>query len=63
MELDDILVFFNEDAPCPERIKNCRELRDAYFKEYNGLLSKKCEHCTLVSVRDKYIKLLRSQNE
>jgi len=62
MELDDILAFFNEDALCPENIKNCRSLRDAYFKEYNGLLNKKCEHCTLVSLRDKYIKII-SQNE
>jgi len=63
MDLDDVLIFFNDELPCPGKIKNCKELRTSYLNELDAITKSNCQHCSVIQLRDKFVKLLQSQDK
>ena len=57
MNLTEIFAFFDKQKPCPESVKNCADLREKYNAEISNL-GPNCPECQLISIRDKYIKIL-----
>lgn len=53
--------FFDFNAPCPEDIINCSEVREQYKKEWEELKRRGgCGGCMERSLRNKYIVLVNS---
>jgi len=53
--------FFDLEAPCPDEIINCEEMRKMYIGEKQHYESQNmCNSCAMRSLRNKYITIILS---